>query len=198
MTETIPLETRLNYIEKIITADKFRSNRGLGNDIPYYIFDYDPKDEIMVRDYLKTLVPRINGANLGFEVVVFDLYRIIHQIIEEKGYDAKCAELEVKHGREQLEKAVSTMLRLTSTESPIIIHIKENTPKDAVVFLTGIGTSFPILRAHNILNNLQQVLDTVPVIMFYPGKYTGQELQLFGTMKDDNYYRAFPFPRPEK
>ena len=27
--------------------------------------------------------------------------------------------------------------------------------------------------------------------MFYPGKYDGQELVLFGEIKDDNYYRAF-------
>jgi hypothetical protein len=27
--------------------------------------------------------------------------------------------------------------------------------------------------------------------MFFPGEYSGQELRLFGTIKDDNYYRAF-------
>ena len=31
----------------------------------------------------------------------------------------------------------------------------------------------------------------VPVVMFYPGEYDGQELVLFGEIKDDNYYRAF-------
>jgi len=35
------------------------------------------------------------------------------------------------------------------------------------------------------------VLDTVPVVMFFPGEYSGQDLHLFGTVKDDNYYRAF-------
>jgi hypothetical protein len=27
-------------------------------------------------------------------------------------------------------------------------------------------------------------------VMFFPGEYSGQDLQLFGTIKDDNYYRA--------
>jgi hypothetical protein len=27
--------------------------------------------------------------------------------------------------------------------------------------------------------------------MFFPGRYTGQSLELFGLLKDDNYYRAF-------
>jgi len=47
------------------------------------------------------------------------------------------------------------------------------------------------VRSHNILNNLQEVIDKKPVIMFFPGKYDGQSLQLFNKFKDDNYYRAF-------
>jgi len=47
------------------------------------------------------------------------------------------------------------------------------------------------MRSHNILNNLQHVFDDVPVVMFYPGEYTGQSLTLFGRFFDDNYYRAF-------
>jgi len=47
------------------------------------------------------------------------------------------------------------------------------------------------VRSHKILNNLHQVFDRAPVVMFYPGKYDGQSLQLFEEFKDDNYYRAF-------
>jgi hypothetical protein len=35
-------------------------------------------------------------------------------------------------------------------------------------------------------------MDRVPVVLFYPGEFNGQELILFNTLKDDNYYRAFP------
>jgi hypothetical protein len=43
------------------------------------------------------------------------------------------------------------------------------------------------------------VLDKVPVVMFFPGAYDGHELKLFNTLKDDNYYRAFPLiPRQEQ
>ena len=62
---------------------------------------------------------------------------------------------------------------------------------DSVVFLTGVGKCHPIIASHNILNNLHQVLDSVPVVLFYPGEYSGQDLKLFGTMDSHNYYRAF-------
>jgi len=35
------------------------------------------------------------------------------------------------------------------------------------------------------------VFDDVPVVLLYPGEYSGQSLTLFGEFEDDNYYRAF-------
>ena len=84
------------------------------------------------------------------------------------------------------------MLRLTNDNNLIVSRIVEQTPDRAVVFLTGVGKAFPFVRSHNILNNLHQVLDRVPVILFYPGRWNGQSLSLFGTIQDGNYYRAFP------
>lgn len=81
--------------------------------------------------------------------------------------------------------------RITAKDSLIVNYIMERTPEKAIVFLVGIGKCYPILRSHTVLNNLHQVIDNVPVVMFYPGKYDGQELILFGEIKDDNYYRAF-------
>ena len=51
------------------------------------------------------------------------------------------------------------MLRITSSDSLIVNYIKDNTPDKAVVFITGIGKCYPIIRSHTILNNLHQVID---------------------------------------
>ena len=83
------------------------------------------------------------------------------------------------------------MLRISAADSLIVNYIKDNALPNSIVFLTGVGKCYPILRSHKVLNNLHQVIDNVPVVMFYPGKYDGQELVLFSEIKDDNYYRAF-------
>ncbi len=72
-------------------------------------------------------------------------------------------------------------------------RIKEKIEKaDAkVYFLTGIGMVFPYIRSHNILNNLQNIAKDAPTVAFFPGEYDGHTLNLFGLLKDDNYYRAF-------
>ena len=49
-----------------------------------------------------------------------------------------------------------------------------------------------VLLMHGDLVFENQVLDRVPVVMFFPGVWNGLSLSLFGTIRDDNYYRAFP------
>ena len=82
-------------------------------------------------------------------------------------------------------------MKINDDDSYIVQYIRDNTPENAVVFLTGVGKCFPILRSHKVLNNLHQAFVRVPVVMFFPGVYNEQELILFGEIKDDNYYRAF-------
>ena len=91
----------------------------------------------------------------------------------------------------QIVKAVGNSLKINDDDSYIVRYIKNNTPGNAVVFLTGIGKCYPILRSHKVLNNLHQAFVRVPVVMFFPGTYNEQELILFNELKDDNYYRAF-------
>ena len=88
--------------------------------------------------------------------------------------------------------AVAKLLRLTNDNNLIVTKIVSETPENSVVFLTGVGKAYPFLRSHNVLNNLHQVLDSVPVVMFYPGYWNGKTLSLFGTIDDGNYYRGFP------
>lgn len=113
------------------------------------------------------------------------------ELLKERNYLDKCFELEKKKGFQKVSTAVSNLMRINSTEGLIVEYIKERIHDKAIVFITGVGKCYPIFRSHTVLNNLHQVIDTVPVVMFYPGVYSGQELLLFGEIKDDNYYRAF-------
>ena len=184
-------EQRLDMVEEIIKKPSFRQNKGLGNEVGYYIFDYPAEKELLIRERVDYIKKKYENSPDGFRVVVFDLYDIIIDTLTAKGYIEKTIEMEKKNGFDRVIRAVGNTMRITSEDSLIVNHIKDHTPENSVVFLTGIGKCFPILRSHTVLNNLHQVVDNVPVVMFYPGKYDGQELILFGDVKDDNYYRAF-------
>lgn len=185
------LEERLDEAERMIRTRSFRENKGLGNEVGYYIFDYPPEYELIVRERIEYMKGKNLKGSDNFELVVFDLYDIVIDILEKEGYMEQCFSFEKKQGMARIVKAVSNLLQINDDESLIVKYIQERTPKDAVVFIIGAGKCYPILRSHKVLNNLHQAIDHVPVVMFYPGKYDGQELALFSLINDGNYYRAF-------
>lgn len=185
------LDERFDRAEAIIKKPSFRENKGLGNEVGYYIFDYPAEQELLVRERIAYMKRKNEQSADEYRIVEFDLYNIIIDILQQKGYLEKCFEFEKTRGFDRITKAVGNMLRITAKDSMIVSYIEKNTPEKSIVFLTGIGKCYPILRAHTVLNNLHQVIDHVPVVLFYPGKYDGQELMLFSEIKDDNYYRAF-------
>jgi cell fate (sporulation/competence/biofilm development) regulator YmcA (YheA/YmcA/DUF963 family) len=185
------LDARLDEMERTIRTSGFRENKGLGNEVGYYVFDYSPERELTVRERIAYMKGKNNISIDGFELVVFDLYDIVIDILEQEDFLEQCFAFERRKGMERIVKAIGNLIQVNDEESLIVNHIKENTPSKAVVFLTGIGKCYPFLRSHKVLNNLHQAIDHVPVVMFYPGTYDGQELVLFSKIKDDNYYRAF-------
>lgn len=189
----LTLDERLNLIEDKISEKSFRENKGLGNEVGYYIFDYAAKDELFVRSHIAYLKEKINNSNRGFVIKEFDLFHLMIEALEEEGYLEDFFNLEREDGfLECAESLVETLgLDETNDLNLIISKIVEENLTDSIVFLTGVGKCHPIIASHNILNNLHQVLDSVPVILFYPGEYSGQDLKLFGTMDKHNYYRAF-------
>ena len=190
----LSLDERLNQIEKKISDQSFLHNKGLGNEVGYYIFDYDPREELHVRNHIQYLKKRINESSLGFQIIELDLFHLMIEVLEEEGYLEAFFDLEKENGFFEMADSLVETLGLDETNelNLIISRILQEELTDSVVFLTGVGKCHPIIASHNILNNLHQVLDSVPVVMFYPGEYSGQDLKLFGTMDSHNYYRALP------
>ena len=181
------INARLDQIIPKIKKEKFIDGRGLGNEISFYVFDYEPEHELVVRDYIKHVKKEFSYEGSGRRIIEFDLYKMLIEITKEKRIFDRVFEMEEKQGQDALFKALTTFAK----PDVFLQKIKEQVEEHNVVFLTGVGKVFPFVRSHTILNNLQEVLDKTPVIMFYPGEYTGQSLQLFNKFKDDNYYRAF-------
>ena len=185
------LEERLDMVERKIKDSQFRENKGLGNEVGYYVFDYPADKELQIRERINYMKSKNQKGSDGFELMVFDLYDMMIDMLENEGILDANFTFEKEEGLSTVVEEIGNALRFDDKENYIINKISEETPDDAVVFLIGVGKCFPILRSHKILNNLHQVLDRIPVVMFFPGKYDGQELVLFGEIKDDNYYRAF-------
>lgn len=186
------IEERLDILEEKMRAESFRTNTGLGNEVGYYVFDYEAHQELTVRKRIEELKHTNTELKFGYQLAIYDLYELMLQLLTDEDALEDLKELEEEEGTDYVFSSISEVLKFNDKDSLIVNYIVEHTPQDAVVFLTGVGKCYPILRSHKILNNLHQVMDHCPVILFYPGRYTGDSLNVFGELKEDNYYRAFP------
>lgn len=181
----VDLEDRMISVEAL-------TKYGTANDLRFYIFDYAPSDELLVRKETKKLKDR-NPA-----IVEFDLFEMMLQIIEDEGYMEDVIRMEKDYDKDLLLREVfQTLLSVEEEENAFLDKFKEDIADDgnSIVLITGVGKAFPVVRSHTILNNLQSIYRRNPVVMMYPGRYEIKEkmtLRLFERLDDDNYYRAFP------
>jgi hypothetical protein len=182
------LGDRLERLFPTLTNDTFLNNQGIGNEIGFHIFPYDAKEEERVSDYVTRLKQKLL-TQASLPVLEFNLYHLILDILKESDLLEKSFELEAQKGSEALQNAFKKIIR-----PEILIERVEAglTNPHKLVFITGVGAAYPVVRSHTVLNNLHSVVDKVPLVMFYPGSYDGLGLRLFDALKDDNYYRAFP------
>ena len=183
---------RLGHLEATLSQPDFLQQTGLGNEIAFYIFAYDAACAPLVTSYLPKLTDAL--ALKGVNVVTLDMYQLALEVLAERDVLHKAFALEKDKGTAALRKAIGRLLVTDNLIGQAKQHLAQ--PHN-LVFLTGVGEAWPLLRSHTILNNLHDVVDAVPLVMFYPGTYSGQGLQLFSHLTDDNYYRAFPLLPPE-
>ena len=181
------LNKEFEELKEYLVSEKFLQGVGVGNDLNLHIYAYNPKDEIEIRWRVNQLEKYLKDKK-SLNIKSFDLYDMFIEILENDDLIDKVIEMETEEGKEETLHDVTTFV---DTEM-YIDKIKPELSHVDLVFITGIGKVYPFMRAHNILNNLHSIIGKIPLVMFYPGKYTGQDFTLFGEIDDDNYYRAFP------
>ena len=186
---TDSLTQRLNEILPRITTKKFLSGKGLGNEIPFYIFDYPPEEELRIREHIQFLLAHIPKHKPGLQVKHINLFDLVVDDLKQRNLLERAFQMQTEKGDEALKKALRGPLK---SEKLVQIFAEASQPQDQdLVLLSGVGSVWPLVRSHNLLNNLQTVMGQTPLVMFYPGRYDGQTLRLFGKVKSNPYYRAF-------
>ena len=180
----IELEDRMISVESL-------TRYGTANDMKFYIFDYSPQEEMIIRNEIK----KLKGRNP--DIVEFDLYEMMLEIIEEQGYTEDVILAEKDYDKQHLLSEIfQPILSVEETDNDFLEKFKVvQDDGTKIILVTGVGKSYPVIRSHTILNNLQNIFKRNPVVMMYPGRYETKKamtLRLFDRLDDDNYYRAFP------
>lgn len=181
-----------NHLVAVMSGSRFRNKEGLIGEDPYFIYPYDPRDALEIAASKKRIKTKL--AQKGIAVLEVNLYDLVVEVLQERGVWDDLIELEPTISKDDFREGLRSMLDPGDDLAPSIRAKLAAQPFD-IFFLTGIGEVFPFIRSHSVLNNLQTVAGDKPMLMFFPGSYEqsktlGSSLVLFGSVPDDNYYRA--------
>jgi hypothetical protein len=181
------LQNRLDLILERIENPRFLNNDGLGNEIGFWIFDYPAKHELVVRDYLKHLIEKLDKRSYKFSNV--NIFETLIDILASRGLLERTFSREKQVGVDAIRNTLAGPL----SQKKIAEFIAEKIQPETLdfVLLSGLGNAWPLVRGHELLSALQDVMGKTPLVLFYPGEYSGRDLHPFGMIESKNYYRAF-------
>lgn len=184
---------RFQHLRAVISSKRFLAMQGLGNEVPFFICPYDPKQAVSMQRIIQQLCSKLSLEHV--HVLEVNLFDLAIELLQERDILDQVLAIESETSKDKLLELMQNVL---DPEAHLIPAIGEKLKagKPDVLFLTGVGAVFPYIRSHNVLNNLQSTAKDLPTVMFFPGEYThslasGASLDLFGLLHDDKYYRAF-------
>jgi hypothetical protein len=180
------------HLYKVLSSQRFLRMEGLGNEVPFFIYPYAPEMANQVQEAKQRIKNRL--ATSGISILEINLYEITIEILKERGVWERVLAAEPDQDKEDFRELLQGMLDPELHIAPAVRQKIDQQGFD-ICLLTGIGEVYPYVRSHNVLNNLQSIVTTKPMLMYFPGLYEqsatlGSSLVLFGRLKDDQYYRA--------
>jgi len=188
-------------IDKIydLMADRGFQEPRTGNlFFPAYIYTYKAEQEYEIREQIELLIKKLKRPNHYLDCMTINIYHEIIAYLKEESFAGKSIfESVIEKEKDDPERAflwVRNKLQsdkfITYFTKKVQEHFKEQTDKKVYLVLYGFGSSFPYLRASELLKKTEKLIKDFKVIVFYPGEYKEAKYRLFDVLDDDNMYRA--------
>ena len=182
-------------LHNILSQPEFLEMRGIAKEGPLFIQTYNPSDEDNILRIVKG-IKKVLEKN-GIRVKHIDLFELVIQMLEKKGYLDTVIKDEISWSKSDLLDTLRNIAEPTAALVPELI--KEIGEENQVSLITGSGRIYPFLRTHSILEALQPAMAGHPLVIFFPGEYNqdsdgGSFLRLFGSSAsckiETAHYRA--------
>jgi hypothetical protein len=190
------LRERLDEILPKVTGDRFLSSEGIGNEIACYLFDYPADAELEVREHIEWMMARFETHHSNLRVLHLNLLDVVLDYLRHRRLLDKALEMQTKKSDKDLLRALKGPLAAEKIRD--FIASEHRLEEYDLVFMSGVGSVWPMLRAHSLLNCLHTAMGHTPLVMFYPGSFDGTTLRLFDRINASGdkpgakqYYRAF-------
>ena len=155
MIETPTIEEKFNHLLKLFSSKRFLKKEGPGNDIPFFICPFSPKDAVEMKRVQKQLVTKLGTQ--GIQVLTIDLYLISLELLKLRGIFDEIIGREKEFTKDELLELLQNTLDPENELVPYIADLIKKNEHD-IIFISGVGEVYPYIRSHNVLNNLQKII----------------------------------------
>jgi len=188
-------------IDKLFSlmADKGFQEPRTGNlFFPAYIYTYSSKDEYHLREKIKLISEKLARPNHYLDCLIINIYHEIILYLKGECFAGQTLfELIVEKEKEDPQDAYLWVQDEINAgdfydrfEDRLKLHFESSNEKRVYLLLHGFGSSFPYLRASDLLKRIERTVKDFKIIIFYPGEYKNANYSLFEMLNDDNMYRA--------
>nr|WP_245527569.1 BREX protein BrxB domain-containing protein [Methanosalsum zhilinae] len=111
------IEQRLDLLEETIRSEEFLQGKGLGNEVPFWIFDYPPEKELLMRSRIPKLKENLKMKSIN--ILEIDLYELCLEIVTVKIPIERIIQFESNKGSDKLLEKLRLMLKPANIQRAI-------------------------------------------------------------------------------
>ena len=132
-----------------------------------YVLDYKPEQEPYAKDLVKAICESDLPAH-SVKPMIVNLYDIVLSHLDEQGMWEPLVEAEPDASREELIMMLQDTVSVRDVIAPAVNAAIEGSSDADIVFITGVGETYPYVRTHTLL---QEMKTTKPVVLVFPGRF---------------------------
>lgn len=181
-----------SFIVERLSDDALLGRKGFTMRQSTYVLPYPPAQRTYARDLVAVICAE-DLPNRGVHAAQVNLYDIVLDYLDSEGLWDPLCEVEQTTTRNELVMMLQDTISVTAVIKPAVERLIGETECD-IAFITGVGETFPYIRTHTLLGEI----DTdKPIVLVFPGEYRqnadgSTSLDILNIPSDANggYYRA--------
>lgn len=180
------------FIVEHLSDDALLGRKGYTMRQSTYVLPYPPAQ----RSYARDLVAAICSDDLpnrGVRAVQVNLYDVVLDYLDSEGMWEPLCEAEQTATRDELIMMLQDTISVRGVIKPVVEAAIDDSGCD-IAFITGVGETFPFVRTHTLLGEIET---DKPVVLVFPGEYrqnadgsTSLDILNIPSEANGGYYRA--------
>lgn len=190
--EHIGLPEVRSFVAERLSDPTLLGRNGLAMRESTYVLPYDPSQRRSACELIAALASD-DLPSRGVNATVVNLYDIVLSFLDEQGMWEPLCDAESSVSRNEIIMMLQDTVSVADVIRPAVEEKIEASGCD-IAFITGVGETFPYIRTHSLLSDIEV---KPPVVLVFPGQYKqspdgSTSLDVLGIPSSANggYYRA--------